>query len=125
MRLLLDTHLVLWLLAEPERVSPETRTRIARSTACVSVASLWEIAIKHGLGKLDAAPARVLERLEAGGAVVLPITAAHAIRAGELPRLHGDPFDRMLVAQALVEPLRLVTTDAALAAHGSAVEVVA
>lgn len=118
MRVLLDTHVLLWSLAEPERIGPEAaeafRTRI--SATVVSVASLWEIAIKRAAGKLWT-PEDLPDRIRGLGHEILPIRIEHAWRAGALPMHHRDPFDRMLAAQALVEDLVLVTHDERLAAY--------
>lgn len=119
MRLLLDTHVLLWATAEPERLAERLRHALAvpGNTVFVSAASVWEIAIKRALGRivfpledLDAVLARA-------GFEDLPIAAAHAIAAGGLPRHHADPFDRMLIAQAQVEDLTLVSEDAAFGAY--------
>lgn len=120
-RLLLDTHALLWTLVEPERI-PEpalTSIRDPHTELLVSAASAWEIATKHRLGKLDQATAVLtayhahLDRL---GAWELPISGRHALSAGSLPWEHRDPFDRMIVAQAMAESLPVVTADRALAA---------
>ncbi|WP_426960127.1 type II toxin-antitoxin system VapC family toxin [Muricoccus radiodurans] len=87
------------------------------NTLLVSAASVWEIAIKAALGRLRFPLDRIDAVLERAGMEPLPIRAAHAVAAGALPRHHGDPFDRMLIAQAQVEDLVLVSTDAAMAAY--------
>ncbi len=119
MRLLLDTSAVLLALAEPERLAPRARAALEdpSSAAIVSAASIWEIAIKRSLGKLEA-PDEILEAVRAAGFETLDITPEHAERAGTLPPHHRDPFDRMLVAQALLEGCTLLTRDEALAAYG-------
>ncbi len=111
MRLLLDTHALLWWLAD-EGLSSRTRDAIAdpANLVAVSAASAWEIAIKKALGKLTA-PDDLEQQVHAGGFVPLPINIAHGIAAGQLPRHHDDPFDRMLIAQALAEGLTIVTRD--------------
>ena len=78
----------------------------------VSAASIWEIAIKARLGKIDADPDALVAAIDASGFIELPVRAAQAARVGALPRLHTDPFDRLLIAQAIAEPLRLLTADA-------------
>jgi len=110
-RLLLDTHALLWWLAD-EGLSSRTRDAIAdpANLVAVSAASAWEIAIKKALGKLTA-PDDLEQQVHAGGFVPLPINIAHGIAAGQLPRHHDDPFDRMLIAQALAEGLTIVTRD--------------
>ena len=113
MRLLLDTHVLLWLLSDPERLG-EAVLAILRGEANeirVSAATAWEIAIKKQMGKLRA-PDDLEAQLEAGGVTALPITLAHARLAGSLPAHHRDPFDRMLIAQARIESLTLVAGDA-------------
>lgn len=119
MRLLLDTHIVLWALADDDRLASPLRELIVdgRNDVLVSAASVWEIAIKATLGKLDA-PGNLLEALTDAQLQPLPIEHGHAVRAGRLPRHHDDPFDRMLVAQAAAEGLTLVSTDRRLSTYG-------
>ena len=123
MKILIDTHCWLWLCSEPERFSKSTLDRLGdRDTQrLVSAASIWEIVIKHGIGKLPlpvAPPAFVPSRLETTQTDVLPISAAHALRVADLPGHHRDPFDRMIVAQAMVEATPLLTADKALRKYG-------
>ena len=116
MKVLIDTHVLLWSLMEPERLSPAAAGILSdpSTTLVVSSASAWEIATKHRLGRLDGARSVVhgyyghLDRL---GAEELPIRADHAILAGSLDGEHRDPFDRMLAAQALIETTPIVTGD--------------
>lgn len=119
MKLLLDTHVALWSFAEPDRLSAETRARLADpdTPVAVSAASAWEVAVKVAIGKLDfdADFAQAVDDLEYEP---LPITIAHALAAGSLPLLHKDPFDRMLVAQAMTDGWTLVTRDAKLLNYG-------
>jgi PIN domain nuclease of toxin-antitoxin system len=121
-RLLLDTHAFLWAIAEPSRLSDETRTRIADPdiTVAVSAASAWEIAVKVATGKLTLAT-DVVQEIEGAEFEKLPITIAHGLAAGSLPLLHKDPFDRMLVAQAMTDGWTLVTRDTKLEGYGVAV----
>lgn len=116
MRLLLDTHIVLWAAAAPERIGDALEV-IASAERVVSVATVWELAIKQSLGKVDlggeVGPWFARARAELG-LTVLDISAVHAAAVEQLPWHHRDPFDRMLVAQASHEGLRLVTADAAL-----------
>lgn len=123
MNLLVDTHVVLWWLADAPQLPPAARTALtAPEHRCVvSAATAWEIAIKRALGKLDA-PDDLRRTLLASGFDELAVTVDHASVAGALPRHHDDPFDRMLVAQALVEDLTVLTVDPRFAAYG--VEVV-
>ena len=111
-RLLLDTHVLLWALSKPESLHPTARAAVktTRNEVFVSAASGWEIALKRTLGKLEVPPVPESE-LRQAGFEVLAITFGHAERAGELPLHHRDPFDRMLIAQALARGLRLVTRD--------------
>jgi len=122
MRLLLDTHCLLWARAAPARLSPEARKALIdpRHQLFVSVASIWEIAIKHALGRLDMAhaPESLVPRLIAATqAVTLPIEQSHALRVARLPLHHADPFDRILIAQAQVEHLTIVTADERFSAY--------
>jgi PIN domain nuclease of toxin-antitoxin system len=118
-RLLVDTNVMLWTLEEPERLGDDTlRTMSDPNTQLlVSSATVWEAYIKHASGKLPLLD-DFFDQLAGAGMEELPITFQHARAAGLLPRHHGDPFDRMLVAQAQLEGLTLVTTDARLAAYG-------
>lgn len=111
MRLLLDTHALLWWLAD-EGLNAPAREAIAdpANLVAVSAASAWEISIKKALGKL-AAPDDLEQQVQEGGFVPLPISLAHGVAAGQLPRHHEDPFDRMLIAQAIAEGLTIVTRD--------------
>lgn len=114
MRVLLDTHILLWLISDDPSLPAPLRTSLEQRDLTVSAASVWELSIKHQLGKLpSAAPflADVEGAVASLGADLLPMTHRHALRAGELDWAHRDPFDRMLVAQAQVEALRLVTLD--------------
>ena len=124
-RILLDTHLLLWAVAEPRKLPPGARKRIEEADVFVSAASLWEVSIKAALGKLAADPAALLAEIEPAGFTLLPITGEHAAAVAKLPTVHADPFDRMLVAQAKTEPLLLLTNDAVLAKYGDCVELVA
>ena len=124
MRVLLDTHLLLWALASPSKLSRRVRQRIESSEVFASAASIWEISIKSALGKLQASPAQVLAGIEPAGFDHLPINGEHAAKLADLPPIHRDPFDRMLVAQASVEPMILMTDDTLLGEYGDFVEVV-
>lgn len=122
MRILLDTQVFLWLKAEPERFSESTLEQLSdeANDVLLSAASAWEIGIKCALGKLTlpSSPSLYVPRRMAQSRIVaLPITHQHALRAGELPPHHRDPFDRLLVAQAQVERLALLTADAQLRAY--------
>lgn len=112
MRVLVDTHVFIWCDQRPDQVDPTllVRLRDVRNDIFVSVASVWEIAIKRAIGKLAFA-APIVETVERLGFQLLPITGAHAEHAGGLPRHHNDPFDRMLVAQAHLEGMVLGTQD--------------
>lgn len=115
MRLLLDTHVALWAITSDLRLSKAARDLISAPTNAilVSAASVWEIAIKHALGRGDmpVSGSEALGYFERSGYELLDVTPAHAAAVEALPPIHSDPFDRMLVAQALSEPLRLVTRD--------------
>jgi PIN domain nuclease of toxin-antitoxin system len=115
MKLLLDTHLLLWAAGEPKRLSKQARTLIDNpdNELLFSAASLWEIAIKRGLGREDfRVDARLLRRgLLDNGYSELPIVSDHVVATESLPLIHKDPFDRILVAQATVEGVTLLTMD--------------
>lgn len=121
MRLLLDTHIVLWVSGSSERLSPAARRLLDRSSneLIFSAASVWEIAIKCQGGKMDfGVDASVLRRaLIDSGYVELPVTGVHAAATAALPAIHRDPFDRLLLAQAICEGITLVTVDARLASY--------
>ena len=115
MKLLLDTHLLLWAAGQPERLSAATRALLEdpQNELLFSSASLWEVSIKRGLGRDDfRVDPRLLRRgLLDNGYSELPITSEHAVSIDGLPPIHKDPFDRMLVAQAMVEGITLLTAD--------------
>jgi len=117
-KVLLDTHVLLWALADDARLSHAHRDVIGQGAELfVSAASVWEIAIKRALGKLQA-PADIAQTVAAVGCRPLAITWRHAEEAGALPAHHADPFDRLLVAQAMVEGMPLATEDRKIAAYG-------
>lgn len=121
MKLLLDTHLLLWAAGEPAKLSQQARDLIhdRENELLFSAASLWEVAIKHGLGRRDfRVDTRLLRRgLIDNGYTELPIMSHHVVAIETLPTIHRDPFDRILVAQALIEGITLLTTDALLARY--------
>jgi PIN domain nuclease of toxin-antitoxin system len=121
LRLLLDTHTLLWALGSPEELVAEARSAIVdpENDIAVSAASTWEIAIKGARGKLRI-PAELPDQIATSGFEELPVTIVHSIEAGALPRHHSDPFDRMLIAQAQIEGLTLVTRDQRFADYGVA-----
>jgi PIN domain nuclease of toxin-antitoxin system len=118
-RLLVDTHALLWWLDDAPTLSPAAREAIADpgNEPLVSTASVWEIAIKRSLGKLEA-PDDLLAHIGDAGFAWLAVGAEHAWALRDLPRHHGDPFDRLLVTQALVEQIPIVTGDERIAAYG-------
>ena len=118
-RLLLDTHVVLWALAEPAKLTRPARTAMeeADNEVFVSVVSAWEIAIKRALGKLEAPP-DLEAAIRMQGFEPLLMTFHHAVQSGSLPPHHRDPFDRMLIAQAQAEGLVLVTRDPGIPRYG-------
>jgi PIN domain nuclease of toxin-antitoxin system len=126
MKLLLDTHLLLWAAATPEKLSRPARKLIddTDNELIFSAASLWEISIKRRLGRPDfRADERVLRRaLLDNGYLELPITGEHTVAVGDLPVLHKDPFDRILVAQANAEGITLITSDPQVAAYPGTVQ---
>ena len=128
MRLLLDTHVALWAITDDPRLSDRARTLIADGDngVAVSAASLWEIAIKYalqrkGASRMPVSASVALKIFEGSGYGVLPIAAAHIQALETLPSLHTDPFDRLIVAQALSEPMRLLTHDPQVAAYSDTV----
>jgi len=122
LRILLDTHIYLWWLDDSPQLSPAARTMIQEAeTVYISSATLWEAVIKIGLGKLEADPAELVTGISESGFEPLPITPEHALALTGLANHHKDPFDRMLIAQAISEPLRLVTMDAVLSAYSELV----
>ena len=123
MRLLLDSHVFLWWLQDSRRLSREARRVIESPTSdvMVSAASVWEIAIKVAIGKLkwsDAPGLDIDTSIVACGFTELPVTARHAAAVRRLPAHHGDPFDRLLVSQALADDLRIVTADQVFGRYG-------
>jgi PIN domain nuclease of toxin-antitoxin system len=122
MRILIDTNIVLWAMSGSAKLSKSARREIEQADAVyVSAASLWEIGIKVGLGKLDVDIDELTVLLTEAGFEPLPVSWKHARAIHGLPYHHRDPFDRMLVAQAISEPLRLVTHDALLAKYSDLV----
>ena len=125
MRLLLDTQIVLWALTGSSRLGATARTLIGdpANEVYVSTASIWEVAIKHALGRGDMPVngARAAELCVLAGYRELPVTWRHAAGVDALPPLHSDPFDRILVAQADTEPMRLLSRDTAVAGYGAMV----
>ena len=125
MRLLLDTHVFLWCVRDDRRLTKSIRALIAGANEVyVSGASIWEVAIKQRLGKLEVDIDQLVLAISRSGFIELPVTARHAAAVSRLPDLHRDPFDRLLVAQALSEPLRFLTADSALQQYSNLVEAV-
>jgi PIN domain nuclease of toxin-antitoxin system len=128
MKLLLDTHLLLWAAGEPNRLSPEARKLIddPANELLFSAASLWEVVIKRGLGRDDfKVDARVLRRgLLDNGYSELPVVSHHVVGIDSLPAIHKDPFDRVLIAQATVEGITLLTTDSLVARYAGPIQTV-
>lgn len=121
MRLLLDTHVGLWAIVDSPRLTAAARKLILAPTnqIHVSAASIWEIAIKHGLGKrgMPISGTEAIGWFSKAGYTLLPVSAEHAALVETLPAYHADPFDRLLVAQALAEPMRLMTHDTLVAKY--------
>ncbi len=123
MRLLLDTQVYLWFLADSPKLSRKARAAIQEADdVYVSAASIWEASIKIGNGRLQAEPAGLVAGIEASGFAELPVLARHGALVARLPGHHRDPFDRLLLAQAMHEPMRLLTADAALRKYSDLVE---
>ena len=128
MKLLLDTHLLLWAAGEPKKLSPKAR-RLMTDTGnelMFSAASIWEVAIKRALGRTDfQVDTRLFRRgLLDNGYLELPVFSAHAVAVESLPPVHKDPFDRLLVAQSLVEGIVFLTSDATVARYGGSIRLV-
>ncbi len=122
MRLLLDTHVFIWaVMASPLLKAAQRRQIEGADRVYVSSASVWEVAIKSRLGKIDANADDILAAIDASGFVELAVSGQHAACVARLPLHHNDLFDRILVAQSITEPLRLMTADAALAPYGETV----
>jgi PIN domain nuclease of toxin-antitoxin system len=115
-RLLLDTQVALWWLTGSPRLSKTSRELMAGSLCAVSVASIWEVALKHGLGKLPVSPLSFRDEMRSAGAVVLSVSDEHVLTAADLAATHRDPFDRLLLGVAQAEDLILLTVDTALLA---------
>lgn len=128
MRLLLDTHILIWALGEPKRLPKEVRAALESPSNEVlfSAVSIWEIAIKAQIGRVnfDVSPAEITQAALDSGFVELPVRAEHGAMVSNLPLHHRDPFDRLLVAQAMTEPCRLITVDAILGNYSELVTVV-
>lgn len=125
MRLLLDTHVALWAITDDGRLQPAARALIQApaNVVVISAVSVWEIAIKHALGRGDmpVSAADALRFFSAAGYLLLDVTAEHAAEVERLAPIHADPFDRLLVAQALSEPMRLMTHDATVARYSDTI----
>lgn len=124
MKLLLDTHIAIWAISTPERIPERLREQFnqAYPNIFVSAVAVWEIAIKHPLGRPSAPPVsahQAIAEFEGAGLTLLDVTASHAAFVERLPLHHGDPFDRLMVAQAMVESLQLVTVDRHLLRYGA------
>lgn len=120
---MLDTHLLLWVVVRPARLTKRTRALLDRSAVSVSAASIWELAIKRELGKIDIDPDILLEEIPKAGLELLPISPVHAALVAKLPPVHRDPFDRLLVCQAAAEGLTLLTNDELLTGYGPMVRI--
>ncbi|BBP99278.1 twitching motility protein PilT [Burkholderia sp. SFA1] len=116
MRVLLDTHIYIWRVSNDRRLTPRFRRAIEEARQVyVSTASIWELSIKSARGKLEPQGERAIDELEEQPFIVLPVQLKHARAIRDMPDLHRDPFDRVLVAQALTENLRFLTVDSELA----------
>jgi len=125
MRILLDTHIYLWWFQDSPKLSKTGKGKIiSASEVYVSSASIWEAAIKAGIGKLDVDVDTLVAEIGNNGFMELAITPKHAARVKRLPDIHRDPFDRILLAQALSEPLQFLTADGILAGYSDLVEVI-
>jgi PIN domain nuclease of toxin-antitoxin system len=125
LNLLLDTHVALWAIADSPKLSRDARDLIESASASIwiSAASIWEIAIKHGLDRRDmpVSSREAMGYFRESGYRFLPVEAEHAAAVETLPEHHRDPFDRILVAQALIEPMRLMTHDPVVARYSDTI----
>ena len=125
MQLLLDTHLVIWALSEPDKLSNEAQQKIQNASKIfVSAASIWEMAIKSSLGKLEVDLDELTKTLLDMNVSLLAISWEHAKQVKQLPHYHRDPFDRLIISQAMIEPLILLTHDKILAQYTDLVHLV-
>ena len=123
MNLLLDTHVALWAITDSLKLPKKACELIEspRSTVWISAATIWEIAIKHGRGDMPVSGQDALRYFQESGYRFLPVEPEHAAAVEELPSHHADPFDRILVAQSLVEPMRLITFDTMVARYSDTI----
>lgn len=122
MRLLLDTHIFIWVLDDDSRLSDVAWAKIEKADEVyVSSVSLWEVAIKFQLGKLRIEPEKLVDAAAASGFLELPVSFQHTLALRHLPAVHRDPFDRLLVAQAISEPMNLLSSDKILSQYSSLV----
>lgn len=125
MRLLLDTHIFLWYLTASRKLPKSVLNRITDADVVfISAASIWEAAIKIQQGRLQAEPGDLIAGITSSGFLELPMTATHGALAAALPQHHRDPFDRMLIAQAMSEPLKFLTADGLLRQYSELVEII-
>jgi PIN domain nuclease of toxin-antitoxin system len=125
MRLLIDTHVFIWSVTGSRQLKAPVREYLSQAQVVyVSAASIWEIAIKARLGKIEGDADAFARAIEDSGFKELPVLSRHAAAVAKLPLHHTDPFDRLLLAQAFSEPLRLVTADSILATYGGGVELI-
>lgn len=125
MRILLDTHVYLWWLEDSSNLSPSVASAIATADQVfVSTASIWEATIKSGIGKLSVDIDQLIAEIVSNGFQELPVNMQHVAALARLPAIHKDPFDRMLVAQAISEPLRLLSADKILASYSDLVDLI-
>lgn len=117
LKLLIDTHILIWWNGRPERLDPQLRCAIPGASVYLSAASVWEIAVKRSLGKI-AFEHPILAVAKGHRFDILPITGVHAEHAGGLPRHHNDPFDRLIIAQAMLDGMTLGTQDPAMRSYG-------
>ncbi|KQN42677.1 twitching motility protein PilT [Pseudomonas sp. Leaf48] len=118
MRVLLDTHILLWTLCDDPRLSGKARKLIENAAdVYISAATFWELAIKIGLGKLNVDLEEIRQYCRESGFIELPVTSEHCIAVKDLEHHHRDPFARLLVATAMTEPMKLLTTDSSIARY--------
>lgn len=125
MRILLDTQLYLWYIGQTPQMTVRRRAAIEHAHEIyVSAASIWEAIIKIGLGRLTVDPHELVASISRSGFLELPVTAEHTLALHTLPPLHRDPFDRILIAQSIAEPLQLFTADAVVGSYSDRIRVI-
>ena len=125
MRILLDTHVFIWWVEDSNKLSKAARNIIANADeAYISSASIWEIAIKSKIGKIEVDMNALINTIKKGDFLELPVSVKHAAATLELPDIHNDPFDRILISQAITEPLRFISADKKLREYSNIIDII-